>query len=76
MCTRRPYQKLAPIMATTPNIIQFIEVTYCHDIFPNNAHNEKPRNTTHSSKHSKQPDGKSTLSSLSQLALEELFTNN
>jgi hypothetical protein len=28
-------------MPTTPIVIQFIEFTYCHDIFPNNAHNEK-----------------------------------
>ena len=30
-----------PITQTPTNVIRFIEFTYCHDIFPNTAHNEK-----------------------------------
>ena len=53
---------------------KFIEFTYCHTIFLNTAHNKKnPLNTTHSYRHLKQRDGKSTPSSLSQPALEEPF---
>jgi hypothetical protein len=36
-----PTNSQATLTPTPPNVIQFIEFTYCHDIFPNTAHNEK-----------------------------------
>ena len=41
MHIRCPHQQPNPLMPTPPNVIQFIEFTYCHDRFPNTTHSEK-----------------------------------
>ena len=73
-----PTENQPPLTPSSPNVIQFIRFTYCHEGFPNTSHSEKknPLTITYSYKNLEQLVGKWTLSSPSQKVLEELFTNN